>query len=113
MILKLKSSFALSLRERSSYYQQNNRRFPPAFVRRFWLRHPNAHLYLVFGLCSSAMIAPVLHSCYLYMTMSKSEFDAYRIEQNAIVLERQKYGKGLWFPFLSNKDTKNEEVNKM
>lgn len=26
------------------------------------------------------------------MTMSKNEFEAYRVEQNAVVLERQKFG---------------------
>ncbi|CAD6188101.1 unnamed protein product [Caenorhabditis auriculariae] len=103
MILRTALPAVQAFRSRATYFQKN-KRFPPAFIRRFFLRYPHAHLYIVFGLCSSAMISPVLHSCYMYMTMTKFEFEQYKLDRSALVRERQKFGKSLWIPFWSNSE---------
>ncbi|EPB74455.1 hypothetical protein ANCCEY_06465 [Ancylostoma ceylanicum] len=99
-------------RNRATYFQQQ-KRFPPAFIRRFFLRYPQAHLYIVFGLLSSAMLGPAVHSVYLFMTLTPEEFERYRFERTAVVKERQKYGKYLWIPFYSSGEMPKEELPAM
>ncbi|KAK6743834.1 hypothetical protein RB195_010874 [Necator americanus] len=96
-------------RNRATYFQQQ-KRFPPAFVRRFFLRYPQAHLYIVFAMLSSAMLGPSMYSVYLFMTLSQEEFERYRFERTAVVRERQKYGKYLWIPFYSSGEMPKEEM---
>ncbi|CAJ0599326.1 unnamed protein product [Cylicocyclus nassatus] len=98
-----------SQRTRATYFQQP-KRFPPAFIRRFFLRYPQSPLYIVFALLSSAMLGPSIHSIYLYLTLTPEEFEKYRFERNAVVRERQKYGKYLWIPFYSSGEMPKEEM---
>ncbi|VDO19174.1 unnamed protein product [Heligmosomoides polygyrus] len=97
---RLLSVFAppvLFQRHRATYFQPR-KGIVPAFVRRFFLRYPHAHLYIVFCLLSSAMIGPSLSSVYVYLTTTPEEFKRYELERVALVRERQKYGQ-LWSPF--------------
>ncbi|KAK0420883.1 hypothetical protein QR680_014945 [Steinernema hermaphroditum] len=88
------------VRNRVSYYQPTNR-WPPRFIRRFWLRYPNAHLWGTLGICSVALLFPILPWFYNYFTMSKEEFLRYRDQYNIVVRERQKFGTNLYFPFFT------------
>ncbi|WKX99377.1 hypothetical protein Q1695_014339 [Nippostrongylus brasiliensis] len=88
-------------RNRATYYH-SKKSFVPAFVRRFFLRYPQAPLYIVVAMLCSAMIGPSMHTVYLYLTMSPEEFKRYETERRLVVRERQKYGKSLWIPFFSS-----------
>ncbi|VDL65955.1 unnamed protein product [Nippostrongylus brasiliensis] len=59
---------------------------------RFFLRYPQAPLYIVVAMLCSAMIGPSMHTVYLYLTMSPDEFKRYETERRLVVRERQKYG---------------------
>ncbi|KHN83684.1 putative rotein [Toxocara canis] len=87
-----------STRSRATYYQPS-RRWPPRFIRRFMLRYPQGHLYIALGICSTGMVFPVAIWMYKALTMDKNEFIEYRNQYNAVVHDRQKYGRQLAFPF--------------
>uniref|UniRef100_A0A1I7Z2U5 NADH-ubiquinone oxidoreductase B15 subunit n=1 Tax=Steinernema glaseri TaxID=37863 RepID=A0A1I7Z2U5_9BILA len=89
------------VRNRVSYYQPS-RRWPPRFVRRFFLRYPNAHLWGTLGVCSVALLFPIFPWFYNYATMSREEFMRYRDQYNIVIRERQKFGTSLYFPFFND-----------
>uniref|UniRef100_A0A915BIC6 Isoprenylcysteine carboxylmethyltransferase family protein n=1 Tax=Parascaris univalens TaxID=6257 RepID=A0A915BIC6_PARUN len=88
----------ISKRTRATYYQPS-RKWPPRFIRRFMLRYPQGHLYVVLGICSTGMVFPAGIWMYKALTMDKEELIDYRNRYNAIVQDRQKYGRQLAFPF--------------
>ncbi|CAJ0578138.1 unnamed protein product, partial [Mesorhabditis spiculigera] len=86
-----------SRRQRASYYQPP-KKFPPAFVRRFLIRYPRAHLWGITVLGAGAFVLPVIYQSYFYCVMTPEEWYAHRTDHEAKVLLRQKYGRDLWFP---------------
>ncbi|KAK6056562.1 hypothetical protein COOONC_05934 [Cooperia oncophora] len=79
-------------RDRATYYQ-NKKGILPVFVRRFFLRHPHAHLWIVLGLLISSMVGPSLIPTYYFFTLSPEEFRNYQLERKNLVHDRAKYGR--------------------
>uniref|UniRef100_A0A0K0FSC4 Uncharacterized protein n=1 Tax=Strongyloides venezuelensis TaxID=75913 RepID=A0A0K0FSC4_STRVS len=93
-------------RDRATYYKQSNK-WPPRFIRRFFIRYPRALLYATLGLLIGSFLVPTSYWIYKYNTMSNEEFKVYTDNHNKVVENRQRYGVDLWFPW---KTGKKEEV---
>uniref|UniRef100_A0A0N5AD06 Uncharacterized protein n=1 Tax=Syphacia muris TaxID=451379 RepID=A0A0N5AD06_9BILA len=98
---------AKQARFRASYYKYRG----GFFARRFFYIHPKFPLYFVLGSLTVAVISPVFLWAYKFSTLTKEQFEEYRKHYNSEVYIRQKYGKGLWFPLMSNKDDHSGKEN--
>ncbi|TKR64307.1 hypothetical protein L596_024866 [Steinernema carpocapsae] len=100
--LRIPPTTSQAVRHRVSYYQPSNNKWPPRFIRRFFLRYPKAHLYATVGVCVMAMFYPVIPWFYSYLTMSRDDFVKYRDHYNSVVRERQRSGNDLYLPFINS-----------